>query len=77
MLSIMCHTSTFTHNNTIIYETLLSTYPTIASFLPVFSFFIAMWSVSMLEFWKRKEKTTALKWGSIDFEQSEADRPGR
>mmetsp|Transcript_443 Transcript_443/g.787 ORF Transcript_443/g.787 Transcript_443/m.787 type:complete len:306 (+) Transcript_443:39-956(+) len=46
-----------------------------APFLPYFSFFIALWAVFMLEHWKRKEKTIALQWGSIDFEQKEEDRP--
>jgi hypothetical protein len=30
----------------------------------------------VLEFWKRKEKLTALKWGMIDFEKDEVSRPG-
>jgi hypothetical protein len=30
----------------------------------------------MLEFWKRKEKLTAMKWGMIDFEKNEVTRPG-
>lgn len=47
-----------------------------AIFLPFYSFFIALWAVCMLEFWKRKEKTTALDWGMIDFERNEHDRPG-
>eukprot|EP00600_Ochromonadales_sp_CCMP1393_P002315 CAMPEP_0174981828 /NCGR_PEP_ID=MMETSP0004_2-20121128/16120_1 /TAXON_ID=420556 /ORGANISM="Ochromonas sp., Strain CCMP1393" /LENGTH=728 /DNA_ID=CAMNT_0016233643 /DNA_START=101 /DNA_END=2287 /DNA_ORIENTATION=+ len=46
-----------------------------APFLPYYSFFIALWAVTMLEFWKRKEKTIALQWGSIDFEEHEVDRP--
>jgi hypothetical protein len=44
--------------------------------LPAFSFFIALWAVCMLEFWKRKEKTTAMEWGTINYETSELDRPG-
>ena len=28
----------------------------------------------MLEFWKRKEKLTAMKWGMLDFEARERDR---
>jgi hypothetical protein len=47
-----------------------------APFLPVYSFFIALWSVCMLELWKRKEKTTALEWGTINYEAQELDRPG-
>ena len=30
----------------------------------------------MLEFWKRKEKLTALEWGMIGFEDEEVNRPG-
>ena len=29
----------------------------------------------MLEFWKRKEVTTSLEWGTLGFEQNEHDRP--
>jgi hypothetical protein len=46
-----------------------------APFLPFFSVFIALWAVFMLEFWKRKEKTLAMKWGTLDFESNETDRP--
>eukprot|EP01039_Chlorochromonas_danica_P004477 gene4477-4905_t len=45
-----------------------------APFLPFFSFFVALWAITMLEFWKRREKRTALKWGMIDFETDEVDR---
>jgi hypothetical protein len=47
-----------------------------APFLPPYSFFISLWAVVMLEFWKRKEKRIALQWGTIDFENNEVDRPG-
>jgi hypothetical protein len=40
-----------------------------------FSIFIVLWAIMMLEFWKRKEKLTALSWGMIDFEKSEVSRP--
>lgn len=46
-----------------------------APFLPFFSFAIALWAVCALEFWKRREKTIALEWGTIDFEATEVDRP--
>lgn len=42
-----------------------------------FSIFIVLWAICMLEFWKRKEKLTALSWGMIDFEKTEVTRPGR
>ena len=44
-------------------------------FTPVFSFFIALWAVFMLEFWKRKEKTVAIEWGTVGCEEEEPDRP--
>jgi hypothetical protein len=31
----------------------------------------------MLEFWKRQEKFTAMKWGMVGFEDSEITRPGK
>jgi anoctamin-10/anoctamin-7 len=43
--------------------------------LPFFGLFIAMWSVFMLEFWKRKEVVTAYRWGMEGFEQKQLDRP--
>ena len=44
-------------------------------YLPIFSFLIAIWNVMMLEYWKRAEKTQALEWGMIGFEDHEVDRP--
>jgi hypothetical protein len=41
-----------------------------------FAAFLVIWAVFMLEFWKRKEKMTALHWGVMDYEQEELDRPG-
>lgn len=43
--------------------------------LPGFSFCIALWAIVMLEFWKRREKTVALEWGTLGFESTEQDRP--
>lgn len=40
-----------------------------------YAIFLALWAVVMLEFWKRQEKLTALKWGMIGFEDSEITRP--
>eukprot|EP01036_Dinobryon_divergens_P031545 gene31545-40962_t len=45
-----------------------------APFLPVFSFCLSVWAVFMLEFWKRREKTIALEWGTIGFQELEVDR---
>lgn len=46
-----------------------------APFMPFYSFFLAVWAVFMLEFWKRKEKSIALEWGTIGYELKESDRP--
>ena len=43
--------------------------------VPFFSFFIALWAVLMLEYWKRKEQYTALAWGMTNFEATETERP--
>lgn len=43
--------------------------------LPYFAMFIAVWSALVLKHWKRVEKTTALEWGMIGFEDEEAERP--
>lgn len=43
--------------------------------IPFFALFIALWSIVMLEYWKREEKYTAMKWGMIDFEEEQVDRP--
>eukprot|EP01031_Cornospumella_fuschlensis_P027354 gene27354-33040_t len=45
-----------------------------APFLPFFSFFMALWAVCMLEFWKRREKTVSMTWGTLEFESAEVDR---
>ena len=34
-----------------------------AVFLPVYSYFIALWAIFMLEFWKRKQSRISLEWG--------------
>jgi hypothetical protein len=43
--------------------------------LPFYSLVVTVWSICMLEYWKRQEATTALYWGMSDFEQLEQDRP--
>eukprot|EP01039_Chlorochromonas_danica_P003789 gene3789-4139_t len=43
--------------------------------LPFYSLIITVWSVFMLEYWKRKEKLTAMRWGMIGYEDDEPDRP--
>ncbi|RYH21304.1 hypothetical protein EON65_21005 [archaeon] len=43
--------------------------------LPFYSLIITVWSVFMLEYWKRQESTTAMVWGMSEFESQEQDRP--
>lgn len=43
--------------------------------LPFYSLVITVWSIYMLEYWKRQEATTALMWGMSDFEKEEQERP--
>ena len=43
--------------------------------LPFYSLVITVWSIVMLEYWKREESRTALQWGMSDFEATEQVRP--
>jgi hypothetical protein len=43
--------------------------------LPFFCVLIGMWSVCMLEGWKREENFIKLRWGTHDFEEDEPERP--
>ena len=43
--------------------------------LPIYAFVVSMWAITMLEFWKREESMTALKWGMVGYEDTERDRP--
>jgi anoctamin-10/anoctamin-7 len=40
-----------------------------------YSAIICSWSILMLEYWKRTEKEDSLRWGTLDFEKTETDRP--
>lgn len=42
--------------------------------LPYYAVFVSLWSVFMLEFWKRKQARLALRWGTIGFEEREQPR---
>lgn len=44
-------------------------------FLPGFSFLTAIWAIFVLEYWKRREVSYALQWGTLNFEEIEQDRP--
>lgn len=46
-----------------------------APIIPYFCAGIAVWSTMFLEYWKRKEKTIALQWGMVGFEDDEQSRP--
>jgi hypothetical protein len=43
--------------------------------LPFYSLLITVWSIVMLEFWKRQEATTAMHWGMSSYEKREQTRP--
>eukprot|EP01038_Epipyxis_sp_PR26KG_P010969 gene10969-14731_t len=43
--------------------------------LPFFALIITLWTIIMLEYWKREQSSTALRWGMTDFEQTEQARP--
>jgi hypothetical protein len=49
--------------------------PNEAVVAPYFAAFMAIWSTLFLEFWKRKEKQYAMKWGTVGFEEEEVTRP--
>lgn len=42
--------------------------------MPFFATFVALWSTAMLEYWKRKEKGRAMRWGMIGYEEEEQNR---
>jgi hypothetical protein len=46
-----------------------------AAVMPYFATFVAIWSTLFLEYWKRKEKTAAMKWGTVGCEDAEQTRP--
>ena len=43
--------------------------------LPFYSLLITVWSIAMLEYWKRQEATTAMHWGMSSYERKELERP--
>lgn len=43
--------------------------------LPFYSILVTVWGITMLEFWKRRQSTVAMWWGTTDYEQVEIDRP--
>lgn len=45
-----------------------------AQIMPYFATFMAIWSTLFLEYWKRKEKLTAMKWGTVGYEDEEQVR---
>lgn len=42
--------------------------------LPFYGVCITVWSIVMLEYWKRTQSYTAMKWGMLDFEKEEPIR---
>lgn len=45
-----------------------------AALMPYYACFMAIWSTCFIEAWKRKEKTIAMKWGMIGYEEEEVTR---
>lgn len=43
--------------------------------LPFFAIFVCLWAIAMLEYWKREEQLTAMRWGMLNYENQEPDRP--
>ncbi len=43
--------------------------------IPFYCIFVSFWTQFMLEYWKRKEKTKSMEWGTTDFEEEEMERP--
>ena len=48
--------------------------PLTSPFLAVYALTLALWATGMVEFWKRKEKSLALSWGTIGYEKREIVR---
>ena len=43
--------------------------------LPFFAVFILFWAAIYLNFWEREESLKAMKWGAVDYESQELERP--
>lgn len=43
--------------------------------VPFYAIFVSFWSQIMIEYWKRKEVTKAMEWGTTEFEEEETERP--
>lgn len=43
--------------------------------IPFYCIFVSFWAQLMIEFWKRKQSTKAMEWGTTMFEEEETDRP--
>mmetsp|Transcript_20422 Transcript_20422/g.69393 ORF Transcript_20422/g.69393 Transcript_20422/m.69393 type:complete len:748 (+) Transcript_20422:84-2327(+) len=46
-----------------------------AESVPAFAIFVALWVTFLLEYWKRKEITYSMRWGTNGFEATEQARP--
>jgi hypothetical protein len=42
--------------------------------IPFYAAFLAVWATLVLEFWKRKESSNAMRWGTSEFEEVETER---
>jgi len=43
--------------------------------LPFYSLIVCLWSIFMLEYWKRQEAYSSMQWGMSEFEAEEPERP--
>jgi hypothetical protein len=42
--------------------------------MPAFAIFITIWATLFLEYWKRREKNLAVRWGMVGFEANVEER---
>lgn len=43
--------------------------------MPFFAAYMMVWATVYVEFWKRKQVTAAMKWGTVGYQKDEQDRP--
>lgn len=44
------------------------------AYAPLFSLFVALWAILLLEFWKRRNAELAQRWGVLHYENEEVVR---
>ena len=43
--------------------------------LPFYGAMLCLWSITMLEYWNRTSREACMRWGTLDFNKTEGDRP--